>query len=116
MTVTGRIPIDQDFTSPAFVERLRCQDSGAITALVRAYSKQLVRAGFGMGFDNSAAAELAQNTWITFFEKVPDFQGRSHIRTFLFGILYHKASELRRDKIRHRSEELDEDKIGRAHV
>ena len=35
-----------------------------------------------------------QETWSTFFQKVQNFQQRSHIRTFLYGILYNKIKEL----------------------
>jgi len=88
------------FGNPDFLERLRERDHQAIEALVRAYTDQLYRTSLGLGFDDSAARELVQTTWATFVEAVGKFEGRSHIRTYLFGILYNKASEARRDHAR----------------
>lgn len=67
---------------------------------LRAYTDQLYRTSLGLGFDDSAARELVQTTWATFAEAVGKFEGRSHIRTYLFGILYNKASEARREHAR----------------
>lgn len=45
----------------------------------------------GLSFDQ--AEEVVQSTWSTFFEKSENFEGRSHIRTYLFGIMYNKVKE-----------------------
>jgi RNA polymerase sigma-70 factor (ECF subfamily) len=42
------------------------------------------------------AEEVAQNTFATFIETAPRFEGRSHVRTWIFGILYRKIQETRR--------------------
>lgn len=89
-----------NFSSEEFVTRLRDRDSDAIEELVRAYTEHLFRAALGLGFDSNNAHELVQTVWVTFFDVVPRFEARSHVRTFLFGILYNKASELRRDQAR----------------
>ncbi|MEX0798521.1 MAG: sigma-70 family RNA polymerase sigma factor [Bacteriovoracaceae bacterium] len=86
------------FNSKDFLGRLRNKDSTAIEAMVMAYTEHLYRAGLGMGFNENAAKELAQNTWVSFYDAVGNFQGNSHVRTFLFGILYNKARELRREE------------------
>jgi RNA polymerase sigma-70 factor (ECF subfamily) len=89
---------NRNFSAHEFLEKLRHQDHEAIETLVRTYTTHLHRAALGMRFDENGAQELVQNTWNTFFERVPTFEGRSHIRTYLFGILYNKANEARRDK------------------
>jgi len=91
----------REFRSKDFVERIKARDHGAVEALVKAYNKHLFYAALGLGFDSNGAEELAQNVWDTFFEIAPKFEGRSHIRTFLFGILYNKSSELRREHKKH---------------
>ena len=88
------------FQTNEFVQRLKARDHAAISQLVRAYTEQLLRASLGLGFDSHRAEELVQSVWTTFFDVVSRFEGKSHIRTFLFGILYHKASELRRENSR----------------
>ncbi|MBI3581954.1 MAG: sigma-70 family RNA polymerase sigma factor [Nitrospinae bacterium] len=93
------------FADRRFIESLRRRDNDAIERLVREYTRHLTNAALGMGFDPNAAGELAQDVWITFFEKAPSFEGRSHVRTFLFGILYNKALEKRRER---RFSELDD--------
>ncbi len=88
------------FSSPAFLKKLQSRNSEAITEVVQAYTKQLFRASLGLGFDANTSDELVQRVWATFFDVLPNFQAKSHVRTFLFGILYNKASEMRRENFR----------------
>lgn len=90
-------PSNKSFSSPEFLERLRKRDHDCVTEVVRAYTKHLFRAALGLGFDQEGANELVQRVWATFFDVLPNFRAQSHVRTFLFGILYNKASELRRE-------------------
>lgn len=83
-------------SDPQFLERVRARDHGTLEEVVQRYSTTLLRAAFGLGFSDELGEELVQRVWTTFFEVAPRFEGRSHLRTFLFGILYHKASEMRR--------------------
>ncbi|MBI4403417.1 MAG: RNA polymerase sigma factor [Deltaproteobacteria bacterium] len=85
------------FSSKAFLERLCNRDKEAVTEVVQAYTRQLHRAALGLGFDVTGSDELVQRVWATFFDVLPNFRGDSSVRTFLFGILYNKASELRRE-------------------
>ena len=75
---------------------IRARDTATIESIVQAHSRTLLRAAYGLGFDQERAGELVQRVWCTFVEVTPSFEGRSQIRTFLFGILYNKARELRR--------------------
>ncbi len=99
---------ESNFSSPEFLTLLHNRASSAIEALVRAYTEALYRAALGLGFDALSAEELVQNVWGTFFDVAPGFKGKSHVRTFIFGILYNKAKELRREQGRF---ELKEDAI-----
>lgn len=94
---------DINFSSTAFLAQLKNRESAAVARLVHAYTEALYKGALGLGFDAPTAEELVQNVWATFFDVVPSFQGRSHVRTYLFGILYNKASELRRDHKRYDS-------------
>lgn len=64
--------------------------------LVHQHTEILLKGALGLGFAVNDAQELVQSVWLTFFEVQSKFQGRSHVRTFLFGILYNKAKEKRR--------------------
>lgn len=85
-----------NFSDPTFIASIINLEPGALTKLIEAYTSHLVKAGLGVGLSEEMAHDLAANTWTTFLEVVPRFEGRSHIRTFVFGIFYNKLSELRR--------------------
>jgi RNA polymerase sigma-70 factor, ECF subfamily len=87
-----------NFSDPDFLKRLRERDAGSVEAIVDAYLPQLLRAGHGMGFAPDVAQDLAQSVFVALMESVGRFEGRSHIRTFLFGIFYNKVSEYLRQK------------------
>jgi RNA polymerase sigma-70 factor (ECF subfamily) len=92
-----------------FAERIRRKDPEALTTVVQAYLPQVFRAVRALGFHSDEAEDLVQSTFLTFFEAAPRFEGRSHVRTFLFGILYRKIAEARRKLSRdHRMDPIDE--------
>ncbi len=70
--------------------------------MVRAYLRQLHRAALGAGLEPARADDVVQETFTTFVEKAAQFEGRSHVRTWLFGILYRKIAEARRERQRQR--------------
>lgn len=92
-------------SDPAFLDRLRSRDPETVSAVVRAYGRQLYRAARGAGLDQDSAEEVVQSTFLTLLESAGRFEGRSSARTWLFGILYNKLREHRR--IQLRAEELD---------
>lgn len=94
-----------DFSSEEFISKLRQQDPDAVTLIVQAYTEDLLKSSKGLGFNNLMSEELVQNVWVTFFDVVKNFQGRSQIKTFLFGIMYNKASELRRENAKFEKHE-----------
>ncbi len=77
---------------------------GCAWAPFEAYLSQILRAARGAGLDPSRAEDVTQATFTTFLEKAASFEGRSHVRTWLFGILYRKIAEARREvqkELRH---------------
>ena len=94
---------------PEFPARLRAGDRTAIQTVVETYLAQILRAARGAGLDPQRAEDVTQATFTTFLETAPHFEGRSHVRTWLFGILYKKIAEARRARARDRQiEEIDE--------
>lgn len=89
-----------NFSDPEFLRRLRSRDPHALGAVVDAYLPQLLRAGRGMGFSPDVAEDLAQSAFLALMRAVERFEGRSHIRTFLFGIFYNKVNEYLREKVK----------------
>ncbi len=81
---------------PDFAARIRRSDPEAIQLVVRLYLGQIFRAALGAGLDAQRAEDVAQSTFTTFIETAQRFEGRSHVRTWLFGILYKKVAEARR--------------------
>lgn len=88
--------------APDFLARFRNRDPDTIQELARLYLRQTFRAARGAGLDTARAEDVVQATFITLIEAAPRFEGRSHIRTWLFGILYRKISETRRGTARDR--------------
>ncbi len=82
---------------PDFAARIRVRDAQALEEVVRRYLPQILRAARGAGFAPQLAEDVAQDTFVTFIETAPRFEGRSHVRTWLFGILYKKIAAARRN-------------------
>ena len=82
---------------PDFAARIRERDAQALEEVVRRYLPQILRAAGGAGLAPQLAEDVAQDTFATFIETAPRFEGRSHVRTWLFGILYKKIAETRRN-------------------
>lgn len=89
-----------------FVSDLRERKHEAVERLVQSYTEPLLAGALGLGFDRLEAEELVQDTLVAFLSAVHRFEMRSQLKTYLFGILYHKASEVWR---RHKKEEAAED-------
>jgi len=95
--MTPAVPI-----SAAFLERLRRRDPEALAEAVHEHARPLVRAARALGFAESEAEDMVQDVFRTFLERLDNFEGRSQLRTWLFGILHRKALE------RHRAAALDD--------
>jgi RNA polymerase sigma-70 factor (ECF subfamily) len=83
----------------AFLERLRRRDPDALTEAVRDHARPLLRAARALGFAQPEAEDMVQDVFTTFLERLDSFEGRSQLRTWLFGILHRKAFERRRASI-----------------
>lgn len=93
----------------AFLDRLRRHDPEALAEAVREHARPLLRAAKGMGFPAPEAEDLVQDVFTTFLERLDRFEGRSQLRTWLFGILHHKVMERRRASlVDDRMDSIDE--------
>lgn len=82
------------------LEDLRQRKPEAVAQAVRLYAGDLLRAALGLGWRSGEAEELVQASFTSFLEALPRFEGRSTVKTFLFGILYRKSLEQGRKKAR----------------
>ncbi len=94
---------------PQFTAQIRAGEPAALQSVVHAYLDQILRAARAAGLDPQRAEDVTQATFATFIEKAEQFEGRSHVRTWLFGILYKKIAEARRELQREvQMDEIDE--------
>lgn len=84
----------------ADLSRLKNRDPEAISQVVKAHAGDLLRAALGMGLGLAEAEDLVQSIFTAFLEALDRFEGRSSVRTYLFGILYRKMWERGRQKSR----------------
>lgn len=84
-------------TDADFLDRLKRRDPDALRAVADDHARPLYRGARAMGFQPDAADELVQDVFVTFLSTLDRFEGRSQVRTWLFGILHRKALERRRD-------------------
>jgi RNA polymerase sigma-70 factor (TIGR02943 family) len=78
------------------LERLRGRDPETLAATVQEHARPMYRMARGMGFSDSQAEDLVQDVFTVFLQKIDEFEGRSQLRTWLFGILHWKMRERRR--------------------
>lgn len=86
--------------APETLQRMRDRDPATLASIVNDHSLPLYRAALAMGVQGDVAEDLVQDTLLTFLSTLDRFEGRAQIRTWLFGILYHKLFEVRRDLAR----------------
>ena len=78
-------------------KQIQAKSPSALRQVIETYMPQILRAARGAGLDADMAEDVTQATFTTFLEKADSFEGRSHVRTWLFGILYRKIAEARRE-------------------
>jgi RNA polymerase sigma-70 factor (ECF subfamily) len=107
------------------LEALRAGDAAAFERLVERYSDALLRLALGHVRERSVAEEVVQETWLQVIRSLDRFEGRSSLKTWIFGIGINVARHHQRRESRSlpfsslfRREddhgvELDESRFGR---
>lgn len=112
MNETNQLPVEPS------LELLRKQDREAFAQLVDATSVQIYHLALRLLNDEQDAEDVLQDTYIKAYQALPDFEGRSSLKTWLFRIATNEALMLIRKRkpqqadleIDRESEELEEPK------
>jgi RNA polymerase sigma-70 factor (ECF subfamily) len=84
-------------TDDDLLDQLKRRVPDTLRAVADAHARPLYRGARALGFCAEDADELVQDVFVTFMATLDRFEGRSQIRTWLFGILHRKAMERRRE-------------------
>jgi len=60
-----------------------------------------------LGVPEAHLDDVVQDVFVTVYRRLPDFEGRSQLKTWIFGILRHTVRDLRRSQRRKPSELLE---------
>ncbi len=88
------------------VALLKKRAPGAVEALIEEYASPMLASAIAWGLPRADAEETVQDAFLDFLGAIDRFEGRSALKTFLFGVLFNKCSERRR---KSRREEATED-------
>jgi len=83
--------IDPKPDETTLINLLRQRDEMAFTQLVDQFHASLVRLAAIYVHDQTAAEEVAQETWLAVLHGLDRFEGRSSLKTWIFTILTNKA-------------------------
>lgn len=100
---TSPAVIGSEKREEALLSRLRAGDEDAFDELVNKHHGSLIRMAMGYVDDREVAEEVVQDTWMAVIECLDRFERRSSLRTWIFGILIHKAKDRGVREKRHTS-------------
>lgn len=81
------------YLSDTVRDQLRSRDSVLLDQLFRELNPYLLRCLSSRGVFAEGAEDVICETWVTFLSKIDSFEGRSSVKTYLTGILFHKVQE-----------------------
>jgi RNA polymerase sigma-70 factor (ECF subfamily) len=85
------------------LEALKRGDEAAFEALINRYHGPMMRLAMAYVRDRGVAEDVVQETWLTCLRSLSRFEGRSSLKTWIFGILINVARARRRRESRIRA-------------
>jgi RNA polymerase sigma-70 factor (ECF subfamily) len=82
------------------LEALKAGDEAAFRALIERYHGPMMRLAMAYVRDRGVAEEVVQETWLTCLRSLDKFEGRSSLKTWIFGIAMNVARSRRRNEAR----------------
>ena len=89
-----------DTASDSELEALRAGDEAAFQSLIRRHHGPMFRLAMTYVGDRGVAEDVVQEAWLTCLRSLDRFEGRSSLKTWLFGILVNVARSRRRKESR----------------
>lgn len=82
------------------LEAIKAGDEVAFEAIITRYHGPLMRLAMAYVRDHGVAEDVVQETWLTCLSNLDRFEGRSSLKTWIFGILMNVARARRRKESR----------------
>jgi RNA polymerase sigma-70 factor, ECF subfamily len=82
------------------LEALKAGDEAAFRALIERYHGPIMRLAMAYVRDRGVAEDVVQETWLTCLRSLDKFEGRSSLKTWIFGIAINVARSRRRKEAR----------------
>jgi len=76
---------------PALLEALRARDEEAFVEIVSRHHRSMLRVAALYASSPAVAEDVVQETWLAVLNGLDRFEGRSSLRTWIFGILVRRA-------------------------
>ena len=89
-----------DPTFDSELEALRAGNEAAFQSLIQRYHGPMFRLAMNYVGDRGVAEDVVQESWLTCLRSLDRFEGRSSLKTWLFGILVNVARSRRRKESR----------------
>lgn len=91
-TVSTGLQLDSDAVEgPEVIQALLAKNEEVYSRVVRAHHSSMVRVAMAYVANREAAEEVAQEVWTVLVEGLHNFQGKSTLKTWLYGILLNRA-------------------------
>jgi len=87
-------------TGDSELAALRAGDEGAFQSLIQRYHGPMLRLALTYVGDRSVAEDIVQEAWLTYLRSLDRFEGRSALKTWIFGIVINLARARRRKESR----------------
>jgi RNA polymerase sigma-70 factor (ECF subfamily) len=81
----------------------------SFSAVYEEYFDFVWRSARRLGVPEASLDDVVQDVFVTVYRRLPDFEGRSQLKTWIFGILRHTISDLRRGQRRKPTSVLEQE-------